>query len=711
MRIFHAFGWQMLASRQPHEVYWCGKEDTCFCGPVGVAGDLCPRLEDGISFFLDLKQSTISTAVLRWIQERGPPQGPPQGKGNEMRVVASEHVATALHEAASALKSCDELGGVGCNFLNSHRAQDDTLLVFNLSIYAKVYDETHQPVRVAILASQGFQGSAMPDVGSSQVTKEDTLEIWFDQDEGLSLPLHEACSPDFGLAGNAVSTSTEIQGQQREKGRGKWEERWQLQGDQGGRCDLSIVLPRTSLELQREHEGAPEKDGIHILGAMVTSARRPWMKDVVEINVDMNQSQSQSNLFLDHRQQSQATVLQEPYQKLQPALAAEDEEKQPATGKINVMTVATKAFSNDTQATLRQVHGLITSAIQELREHEEKMHSPDDNENSLTRLDVVVLPELFAYNPSATLNASAEQVPSMPNSYPSAPEPRAAEPAGQNQNLGSTNARPESSGHANAVLPHCMAWAREFSCYIVCTLVERANAPDNHEVDSSRSVLYNSAVLLDRRGDVVGVYRKIFPTYGNYEEGGLTPGPAALPQVFETDFGRCAILVCFDAYFAELWAYLDSHEAAVDVVLFPSAFAATRLLSSYASIHNYYIVENGDRGAFFDIDGSQIVFSELAGGLVRVARLDLDRQLVCVSDPHNAGTVRFAYMRPYLQGSLEARSLPDGDNRWLLSSRHAQVRRPSNTRARGSSSCHTISFCDYKDAHPCRTRRATLSHV
>ena len=112
-----------------------------------------------------------------------------------------------------------------------------------------------------------------------------------------------------------------------------------------------------------------------------------------------------------------------------------------------------------------------------------------------------------------------------------------------------------------------------------------------------------------------------------------------------------------------------------------------------------------------DIDGSQIVFSELAGGLVRVARLDLDRQLVCVSDPHNAGTVRFAYMRPYLQGSLEARSLPDGDNRWLLSSRHAQVRRPSNTRARGSSSCHTFSFCDYKDAHPSRTRRATLTHV
>lgn len=51
-----------------------------------------------------------------------------------------------------------------------------------------------------------------------------------------------------------------------------------------------------------------------------------------------------------------------------------------------------------------------------------------------------------------------------------------------------------------------------------------------------------------------------------------------------------------------------------------------QLLSAYSTIHNYYIVENGDAGKFFDIDGSEIApASQSAEGLVRVAVLDLDR--------------------------------------------------------------------------------------
>ncbi|MFN0104149.1 MAG: carbon-nitrogen hydrolase family protein [Bryobacteraceae bacterium] len=60
-------------------------------------------------------------------------------------------------------------------------------------------------------------------------------------------------------------------------------------------------------------------------------------------------------------------------------------------------------------------------------------------------------------------------------------------------------------------------------------------------------LLYNSAVLLDRKGDVVGRYDKIHPTEGELKSG-IAPG-ATDPPVFETDFGIIGIQICFDERF------------------------------------------------------------------------------------------------------------------------------------------------------------------
>ena len=216
-----------------------------------------------------------------------------------------------------------------------------------------------------------------------------------------------------------------------------------------------------------------------------------------------------------------------------------------------------------------------------------------------------------------------------------------------------------------------------YRCYVLCPLVERVDPhPDagnggTREADEAdvrvgaeddegagddqgagdgdraprsdrqgQFTMYNAAVLVGRAGEVVGVYRKIFPTYGSYEEAGITPAPDAEPPVFVTDFGRVGVLLCFDINFPEVWAHLDREHVAADVVLFPSAMRGTRLLSAYSTIHNYHIVENGEAGRFFDIDGSELApqqVQQYADGVVRVAVLDLDRRLVHMTDPHNGG--------------------------------------------------------------------------
>ncbi len=84
------------------------------------------------------------------------------------------------------------------------------------------------------------------------------------------------------------------------------------------------------------------------------------------------------------------------------------------------------------------------------------------------------------------------------------------------------------------------AAAERASMYVVTSLYER--------VESHRGV-YNTAVLIDRRGQVVGKYRKTHLPLAE-AEWGVVPGEE-LP-VFDTDFGRIGLMVCWDNWFPEV---------------------------------------------------------------------------------------------------------------------------------------------------------------
>jgi len=134
------------------------------------------------------------------------------------------------------------------------------------------------------------------------------------------------------------------------------------------------------------------------------------------------------------------------------------------------------------------------------------------------------------------------------------------------------------------------AWARQHSSYVVFGLKTRTGGE-----------VFNSAVLIDREGQVNGVYSKIHPTEGELKEG-TTPGRVD-PPLFKTDFGIIGVQICFDINWWDTWKQLKQRGA--KIVFFPSAFPAARQLSALALMNQYYIVSSAMRGSskIYDITG------------------------------------------------------------------------------------------------------------
>lgn len=87
-----------------------------------------------------------------------------------------------------------------------------------------------------------------------------------------------------------------------------------------------------------------------------------------------------------------------------------------------------------------------------------------------------------------------------------------------------------------------------------------------HEEDQGR--YYNTAVLINRSGRLVGKYRKVHLTHEEQMRG-ITPGTEY--PVFDTDFGRMGILICYDMWFLEPARILALNGA--ELIAFPLAGA------------------------------------------------------------------------------------------------------------------------------------------
>ncbi|MBS7648080.1 MAG: carbon-nitrogen hydrolase family protein [Candidatus Bathyarchaeia archaeon] len=123
--------------------------------------------------------------------------------------------------------------------------------------------------------------------------------------------------------------------------------------------------------------------------------------------------------------------------------------------------------------------------------------------------------------------------------------------------------------------------AREYSSYIICPLYTKREGK-----------IWNSAVIIDRSGEICGIYDKIHPVTSSSDytvfEGGVTPGSKI--QAFDLDFGRIGIQICFDIGFTKTWEALARENA--KMVVWCSAYNGGFALQAYAYLHHYYVVSS-----------------------------------------------------------------------------------------------------------------------
>lgn len=118
------------------------------------------------------------------------------------------------------------------------------------------------------------------------------------------------------------------------------------------------------------------------------------------------------------------------------------------------------------------------------------------------------------------------------------------------------------------------ALARRHGMYVVVPMVEDSGGGASTGGDSTRddpsppAKHYNTAVLLDRRGEIVGKYRKTHLCLPGYQEGACTLAGDELP-VFATDFGVVGITICMDIHYPEVYAALALKGA--EAIFWPTA--------------------------------------------------------------------------------------------------------------------------------------------
>lgn len=210
-----------------------------------------------------------------------------------------------------------------------------------------------------------------------------------------------------------------------------------------------------------------------------------------------------------------------------------------------------------------------------------------------------------------------------------------------------TTAEPIPGPTVNAVA----ALARKYGMYVICPIREQAG-PEQ----------YNTAVLLDRQGQVTGQYRKVFVYWGE----GLVPSRDGV-KAFDTDFGRISILTCFDLNFSELWQQADLLNA--EIVFWPSAYAGGSPLNAYATLYHYYIVPVG-AGNIIDVTGQTIEKLDKPRPAQFIATLDLDR--VFIHTNFNEDKVRRLLLEH--RGEVEQEHFYDAESWYLLRSTKPGVR-------------------------------------
>jgi len=163
--------------------------------------------------------------------------------------------------------------------------------------------------------------------------------------------------------------------------------------------------------------------------------------------------------------------------------------------------------------------------------------------------------------------------------------------------------------------------ACQHKMYVAASLLER-DGP----------LIYNTGVLLDRAGVIVGKYRKTHPTIGESLLKGVRPGGEY--PVFQTDFGRVGYVICFDNHYPEVARILAVKGA--EVLVFSNMgdgreegtlwepYIRTRALDNQVHI---VAAVNGGRSCVVSPRGEILSMTEKQPGEIAQAECNLDESV------------------------------------------------------------------------------------
>jgi predicted amidohydrolase len=185
--------------------------------------------------------------------------------------------------------------------------------------------------------------------------------------------------------------------------------------------------------------------------------------------------------------------------------------------------------------------------------------------------------------------------------------------------------------------------AAKHGCYIIFSLLEK-----------SGNRYYNTALLFNRTGEIAGKYRKTHLALVEAEKG-ITPGHTN--PVFDTDFGRIGILICWDHWFPETARILRIKGA--EIIFVPTqrngAQDESILIQSQARA--------ADNGVYIVVSG---VYGKHAGTII-----DPSGKIIAETAPEGTGfvSVDLDLSKEYLVPHLSVGCNGDGKNIYLAERR------------------------------------------
>lgn len=165
---------------------------------------------------------------------------------------------------------------------------------------------------------------------------------------------------------------------------------------------------------------------------------------------------------------------------------------------------------------------------------------------------------------------------------------------------------------------HLAEKAREHGFYVAASLLERQGG-----------AIYNTGLMIDRTGGILGKYRKTHLAPGEDLLQGVAPGNDH--PVFQTDFGAVGYMICWDGHFPEVPRMLALQGARV--ILFSNMgdgreggaiwepFIRTRAIDNQAHI---VAAVNGGRSCIVSPKGEVLALADGTPGARVTAECDLD---------------------------------------------------------------------------------------